>query len=159
MPLDFVNDPLAGVSGPRDAQLSFDFSASPRGHKLVPRSTTASRQRTNYHAGLCAEDAALRAYRRNGAVLLERRWRGPGGEIDLILAEDERMVFVEVKTSKTHAHAVQRVTTRQMARITASAEAYLGRCPKGALTEARIDVALVDARGAVDIVTNAGLAA
>lgn len=117
------------------------------------------RATTNYHAGLSAEKTVLRYYEAQGARLRAARWRGPGGEIDLILSEGETIVFVEVKKSRTHAQAAQRVTTRQMARILASAEAYLGSCPKGSLTETRVDVALVDAIGSVELIPNASMAA
>lgn len=33
-----------------------------------------------------------------GAAIVERQWRGPGGEIDIIARMGRRMVFVEVKT-------------------------------------------------------------
>ncbi|PRY80700.1 YraN family protein [Marivita geojedonensis] len=113
--------------------------------------------RTNYHAGVSAEQAVARHYQDRGAVLRETRWRGRSGEIDLILSEGDRVVFVEVKKSRTHAQAVQRVTARQIGRIMRSAEDYLGRCPAGALTDARLDVALVDAEGRIDILPNASM--
>ncbi len=115
-------------------------------------------RRTNYHAGVSAEHSVARHYARLGAVLRETRWRGPGGEIDLIFAEGDGIVFVEVKKSRTHAQAAQRLSQRQMARILLSAEAYLDRCPEGSLTEARLDLALVDACGAIEIVPNASMA-
>ena len=114
-------------------------------------------QRRNYHAGLSAEQAVERHYCRRGGELRERRWRGRCGEIDLILAEGRRIVFVEVKKSRTHAQAADRLTGRQMGRILRSAEDYLGTCPAGSLTEARVDVALVDAQGAIEIIDNAGM--
>lgn len=114
-------------------------------------------RRTNYHAGLSAEQAVARHYMDRGAQLRETRWRGRFGEIDLILSEGDRVVFVEVKKSRTHVAAVQRITARQLGRILRSAEDYLGRCPNGALTEARLDVALVDAQGVIDIIPNASM--
>ncbi|MCK0149993.1 YraN family protein [Marivita sp. S6314] len=114
---------------------------------------------TNYHAGISAEKTVEHTYGRRGARLREARWRGPYGEIDLIFSEGETVVFVEVKKSRTHAQAAQRLTARQMQRILHSADHYLGSCPKGALTDARLDVALVDAQGVVEIIENASLAA
>ncbi|MCR9110002.1 YraN family protein [Marivita sp. XM-24bin2] len=114
-------------------------------------------KRTNYHAGLSAEQAVARRYCDGGAVLLETRWRGPCGEIDLILSEGDSVVFVEVKKSRTHAQALQRLTPRQMGRILHSAEDYLGRCPTGSLTDSRLDVALVDAQGVIEILPNASM--
>ena len=159
MPFDLLAERPATDACFGGQQLSFDFDAGTDDRGSGRQAKKSARHRANYFAGLSAENTVLNAYRKQGARLLETRWRGPGGEIDLIVGEGDRVVFVEVKKSKTHARAAQRVSDRQMARIMASAEAYLGCCPKGALTEMRIDVALVDAQGAVDIVPNASMAA
>lgn len=129
--------------------MPFDFQNDP--------SLTGDVGRTNYHAGVGAELAVARYYQRQGAVLRESRWRGRCGEIDLIFAEGDAIVFVEVKKSRTHDRALQHVTQRQLARIVRSGEDYLGSCPNGTLTDARIDVALVDAGGAIEIIPNASL--
>ncbi|MFP7674213.1 YraN family protein [Marivita sp. S0852] len=115
--------------------------------------------RTNYLAGLSAEKTVEDLYCRRGARLRDARWRGRCGEIDLIFSEGDTIVFVEVKKSRTHARAAERVSPRQMARILRSAEDYLGSCPNGLLSDARLDVALVDASGVVDIIENANMAA
>ena len=115
-------------------------------------------RRTNYHAGVSAEQAVARRYVRQGAVLRETRWRGRCGEIDLIFADGDTIVFVEVKKSRTHAQAALRLSARQMTRILRSAKDYLGQCPNGTLTDARLDVALVDAHGVIDIIPNASMA-
>lgn len=96
-----------------------------------------------------------RAYLRTGARVRSRRWRGAGGEIDLILESDDGLIFVEVKKSRTRDRAAARLGTRQMGRIYASASEYLAQEPSGQLTPARFDVALVDGRGAVEIIENA----
>ena len=119
----------------------------------------AAQAQTNYHAGLSAEQSVQHLYERRGARLRDARWRGPYGEIDLIFSEGETVVFVEVKKSRTHAQAAQRLSARQMQRILHSAEHYLGSCPKGALTDARLDVALVDSHGVVYLLPNSSMAA
>lgn len=136
----------------------FGNSHRPVGGAALPRQD-GHRQQCNHLAGLHAEQAVLRHYAERGARVRATRWRGPGGEIDLILSEGETIVFVEVKKSRSHAHAAWRLSQRQIARILASAEAYLGTCPKGLLTDARFDVALVDARGQIDLIPNASMAA
>lgn len=108
----------------------------------------------SYHAGLAAEDAVAADYARRGHVEIARRWRGPGGEIDLILRWGETVVFVEVKKARDFARAASRLGPRQLARIWASAEAFLGTQPGGQLTEARVDLALVDAVGRVQVIEN-----
>ncbi len=108
-----------------------------------------------YARGLAAEVQVEQVYLRRGARCLERRWRGSGGEIDLIFALDEDVVFVEVKASRTHAQAAAHLSPRQAARLMQSAEAFLGTLPRGTLTPMRIDVALVDAQGRIEILENA----
>ena len=101
-------------------------------------------------AGGCALGVAAGA----GYTVAERRWRGPGGEIDLILRGPEELVFVEVKHSSRGAAAL-RITPRQVERIYASAGQYLENEPQGQLTPVRFDAALVDGSGAVEIIENA----
>lgn len=113
--------------------------------------------RLNHHAGLAAEAQVAAHFMRAGLAVRERRWRGPGGEIDLICGDADGLVFVEVKKARDHAGALARVTPRQLDRIRASAEAYAARMPRGSLTEMRIDLALVDAQGRIEIVENATL--
>ena len=115
----------------------------------------AMRSRTNYHAGLAAEDVVARSYAARGCAEAARRWRGKGGEIDLIVRDGDSVVFVEVKKSRTHAQAVQRVTRRQMDRICMAASEFVGGEPRGSLTPMRFDVATVDSTGHVTVVPNA----
>ncbi len=106
-------------------------------------------------SGLAAEEAALRAYLDQGYTLAETRWRGPHGEIDLILRRGAEVIFAEVKTSKTRDQAAARITPQQMARVMASAAAFLDQEPMGQLTETRLDVVLVWGAGEVEIMENA----
>ena len=115
------------------------------------------RGQTNHRAGLAAEAQVADHFLRAGLQIRERRWRGPGGEIDLICGDADGLVFVEVKKGRDHVGALARVTTRQLDRIRASAEAYAARMPRGGLTEMRIDLALVDAVGRIKIVENAAM--
>jgi len=108
-----------------------------------------------YHAGLSAENRIAQDYESRGFVVARRRWRGSGGEIDLITRDDNGLVFVEVKKSRSIAGAAERLSRRQMARIYASAEQYLAGEPDGQLTNVRFDVALVDHAGAFEIIENA----
>jgi putative endonuclease len=109
---------------------------------------------TNHRAGLAAEAQVAAHFLSAGLPVRERRWRGPGGEIDLICGDEDGLVFVEVKKGKDHSGALARVTPRQLDRVRASAEAYAARMPRGSLTEMRIDIALVDAQGRIAVVEN-----
>jgi putative endonuclease len=112
-----------------------------------------------YHTGLAAEEIVAADYTRRGLRLERRRWRGKRGEIDLILREDDRVIFVEVKKSWDFARATESLSHRQMQRILGAAEDFVAGEPKGLLTEMRFDVAMVDAVGRIEILENACLAA
>lgn len=113
--------------------------------------------KTNHLAGLAAEAQVADRFVRGGQRLRDARWRGPGGEIDLIFGDEDGLVFVEVKKARDHAAALARVTPRQIGRIARSAEAYVAAMPRGSLTEFRIDLALVDAAGRIEMVENVTL--
>lgn len=108
-----------------------------------------------YQSGKAAEDSVARLYAGSGRVIAARRWRGRSGEIDLIAREGERVIFIEVKSARTHAQAAERLGPRQQGRIYGAAAEFLDREPKGSLTEARFDVALVDGTGRIEVLENA----
>ncbi|WP_122073263.1 YraN family protein [Pseudophaeobacter sp. EL27] len=106
-------------------------------------------------SGAAAEDQAARAYVDLGYELVEQRWRGAAGEIDLILRKGPLLVFAEVKTGPSYEAAVARINPRQMGRVQASAALFLDQQPHGSLSEARLDVVLVFGAGEVEILENA----
>lgn len=106
-------------------------------------------------SGEAAERRIAMDYERRGFAVARRRWRGIGGEIDLITRNAEGVVFVEVKQSHDFTRAAERLGRRQMDRICASAGQFLAGEPGGQLTNVRFDVALVDATGAFEIIENA----
>lgn len=108
-----------------------------------------------YYAGLAAEDLVAIDYRRRHHTVAAQRWRGAGGEIDLILRNGDGVIFVEVKKSKTFARAASRLGRRQMDRLCASASEFLAGEPRGQLTDVRFDLAMVDETGAVKVIENA----
>lgn len=110
---------------------------------------------TGYHAGRVAEDVVAHDYMRRNHHVAARRWRGQGGEIDLITRDGDTVVFVEVKKSRSFAQAVSRLGRRQMDRICASASEFLAGEPRGQLTDVRFDLALVNGFGAVQVIENA----
>ncbi len=109
----------------------------------------------SYHAGLAAEEIVARHYEAQGYRILARRWRGQGGEIDVIATRDAETVFVEVKASATHGAAAWRVGPRQVRRLFDAAAEYMGSLPDGQDSAVRFDVALVDGTGRVEVVENA----
>lgn len=110
----------------------------------------------NYQSGLAAEDIVRRHYQGRGAVMLEQRWRGRAGEVDLIFRMSGTLVFVEVKAAASFRSAAERLTNAQIGRVALAAEEYTSsRAPKA---DIRIDAALVDCRGCIDIIENITLA-
>lgn len=113
------------------------------------------RGRRAYLSGRSAEDAVVRSFAAQGALLLETRWRGQSGEIDLILRAQGSYVFCEVKQAATFDLALQRLSVAQMQRIHFAASEYLGQTSEGQLAPVRFDLAVVDGAGAVRILQNA----
>ncbi len=115
----------------------------------------SERSSVSYHAGQAAEASVAAEYERRGFSILRRRWRGAGGEIDLIARDADGLVFIEVKKSRSFDMAAARINRRQMDRICASAAQFVEKEPGGQLTNMRFDAALVDGSGAVQIIENA----
>ncbi len=115
----------------------------------------AVRGKRSYLAGLAAEDQVAHLYSGGGMPVCARRWRGCAGEIDIIARDGDKVIFIEVKQSRTHDEAAAHLTPFQMQRIWHTAEEFLAGEPQGALTDVRIDVALVDGMGRIEIVQNA----
>lgn len=109
---------------------------------------------TAYHAGRTAEDQVALHYIRAGREIAARRWRGTGGEIDLIARDGAKVIFIEVKKSRTHTQAAERLTQRQIARIYRAASEFLAGEPRGQATDVRFDVALVDQFGRIEVREN-----
>ncbi len=82
---------------------------------------------TGYASGLAGEEQALRYLTGRGMTLVERRYRGGDGEIDLVMAEGETLVFAEVKyrPSGRAGDGLSAVTPGKRRRLAHAAEAYL----------------------------------
>ena len=113
------------------------------------------RGRCNQLSGAAAETSVADDYSRRGRPVIATRWRGQGGEIDLIARDGTGYIFIEVKKGPDHDTALTRVTPRQMQRVRVGAEECGGTLPGGSLTDMRFDVATVDAHGHVKIHENA----
>jgi putative endonuclease len=94
--------------------------------------------------GRLGEDAAAAVYERRGYRVVERNWRCPLGELDLVLERDDLLVFCEVKTRTGVAFGggYESVTWSKRRRLRRLAEAFLAARPAEAL-RARFDVASV----------------
>ena len=69
--------------------------------------------------GRYGEDRAARYLQDRGYEIIERNWRSSTGELDLIARENDRLVFVEVKTrsGSGYGHPFEAVTSAKVARM------------------------------------------
>ena len=79
--------------------------------------------------GAFGEKLAAAHYRAQGYAVLERNWRCPTGEIDLICAWGTTLVICEVKarTGSAHGHPLEAVTAPKQRRLRRLATAYLAQ--------------------------------
>ncbi|GAB4338530.1 MAG: YraN family protein [Desulfobulbaceae bacterium] len=98
------------------------------------------RQRT----GATGEELAVSCLERKGYVVLERNYRRPFGEIDIIARDGETLVFIEVKTRRNtrYGDPLEAVDSRKQQRMVKAAQDYLSR-NSGGDTAARFDVVAV----------------
>ncbi|MFC1491487.1 YraN family protein [Nitrospinota bacterium] len=99
--------------------------------------------------GKRGEDAACKMLRRNGYRILERNYRGPRYEVDIIASEGDIIAFVEVKTRAPGGEesAAASVGPPKQRRIFRAAEHYLMTHPDAQSAMCRFDVVLVEASG------------
>jgi len=73
------------------------------------------------------EDAAVAFLERSGLTVVERNWRCPSGEIDIVALDGETLVLCEVKTRRTAAKGTpeEAVTPSKQRRYARLAAAYL----------------------------------
>ena len=97
--------------------------------KAVPEAVANAPDDLRQGLGRDGEAAAAAALQAAGYVVLERRFRCPHGEIDLICRHHDALVFVEVKTRRAEAFGggAAAVTWRKQRTIVRVAEAFLAR--------------------------------
>jgi putative endonuclease len=99
--------------------------------------------------GRWCEGLAARYLTAQGHQILERNWRCPGGEIDLVTQDGESLVVVEVRAKRGEAMGSpeESLTSAKQARLMSLADAYVQA--QGWQGTWRIDVVAVvaDRRG------------
>lgn len=105
-----------------------------------------------YQTGLSAEDDAADYLSAEGFEILARRFRAPGGEIDLVARRGTLLVFVEVKARRSIDDAAWSITPRNRRRIVTAARVWLARHlpddTQGGIEDMRFDAMLVAPEGA-----------
>ena len=101
-------------------------------------------KRHNVALGHFGEERVAGYYRAHGYAVLERNWRCPAGEVDLICARGRTLVVCEVKARSraTQGHPLEAVTRAKQLRLRRLAAAYL-RSQDRRWAEVRFDVAAV----------------
>ncbi|MEL5990317.1 YraN family protein [Microbacterium phosphatis] len=82
--------------------------------------------------GRAGEERATAYLRQRGYEILERNWRCPAGEIDIVAARDGRIAAVEVKTrtSLAYGHPLSAIDDRKLSRMWNVALAWAAAHPE-----------------------------
>jgi putative endonuclease len=91
---------------------------------------TVSRLAGRRSLGAQAEQLAACLLEQRGLRILERNWRRPEGEVDLVAEHNGVLVFVEVRsrTGEAHGHPLETVNLRKQRRVIRAARRYLEEC-------------------------------
>lgn len=83
------------------------------------------------HVGRVAEDLAAAFLVGIGLRIVERNWRRPGGELDIVAADGRVCVFVEVRsrTGVELGHPLEAVGPAKRAQVIRAARLYLAEAP------------------------------
>lgn len=95
--------------------------------------------KTGYQTGIEAENMAAAYLMFKGYRILEKRFKTPAGEIDLIAKRGNTLVFVEVKKRKTEADAAEAINAKNQARVRDAALLYLQKHPEYNNLDMRFD--------------------
>jgi putative endonuclease len=92
--------------------------------------TALERRRSTFLRGHRAEWVALLFLLAKGYRPLARRYAAAGGEIDLVMARGDAIVFVEVKARGLMDDALSAITATKRRRFSRAARAWLSRNPR-----------------------------
>ncbi len=109
------------------------------------RSLTALLRAAAPSPGAWGERVAARFLSRRGLRIIQRNFRVPSGEIDIVALDGETLVFVEVKTvlASGRGHGLDRIDPRKRRRLRRAAHAYLARSRLG-IESWRVDAVTVE---------------
>ena len=96
-----------------------------------------------FRVGISAESRAAAWLIARGFRILARRWKSPLGEIDIVAARRQLLIFVEVKARASLDEAAEAVTPRQKRRIAQAAELWLAANQQVSFRDIRFDAILV----------------
>ena len=108
-----------------------------------PPETDRERRQVAQRRGVRAELLAAWWLRLKGYRVVARDLRTPLGQIDLVVRRGRVLAIVEVKQRDDLRTAVESLTPRQQARLTAAAETVLAYRPALARLDMRFDIVLM----------------
>lgn len=103
-----------------------------------------------------AESLAEEFLKKNNVKILEKNFSCRSGEIDLIVKDQETLVFVEVRYRKSakYGQPYETITKAKQNKIIRSAQTYLQKHPKAANKACRFDVISIQ-QGNIDWIKSA----
>ncbi len=106
--------------------------------------------------GNAAEERACRHLDQSGYTIVERNFRHPGGEIDIVARKGDVFVFVEVRSLEAAGFGTpeESVTPAKRRRIIGAARGYLSNVPPSSWREARFDVIAIEGSGDSAVITH-----
>lgn len=112
-----------------------------------------ARKETTLARGREFEALACRYLQERGLALIERNYRTPLGEIDLVMQDGEVLVFIEVRYRRAarFGGAAESIDGRKQTRIRASASHYLQARAGAVDRSCRFDVIAISGAGGDDI--------
>ncbi len=110
--------------------------------KLFSKNKAYKKKYYAWLQGHVAEMLTVLYFRLKFYKLIERRFKSPVGEIDLIFSKGATLVFVEVKLRKNLEEAAHSISSSQRHRIVRAAKFFLSR--SSGCAKIRFDVVLIN---------------
>ncbi|MFT9197428.1 YraN family protein [Gluconobacter oxydans] len=101
----------------------------------------------SYYTGLNAENIAARLLEERGLTILAQRLRTPYGELDILAANSEWLIAVEVKQRRSLQESALCLTVRQSQRLMEAFNYILLTKPEWNRPSTRFDLIVVDPSG------------
>lgn len=117
-------------------------------------SSRSQKAKKGYQRGVWAENMAAFWLRCKGYRILERRYKTPFGEIDLIAMRRKEIVFVEVKYRNNFRDALEALQPQQRRRIENASQMYMSSSILKSVS-ARFDVCVFSRFGYMEHIKNA----
>lgn len=124
---------------------------SPQGHRYKGENKAGNQSslagKNRYGRGVAAERSAEILLRLKGYSIIQRRFRTPVGEIDILASRGQTLVIVEVKRRSSHAEAAGVISFAQQQRLRRAGRYVMSRQRNNGNHVLRFDVVLVNKWG------------